>query len=70
MEPSEYARGTLALREPKMPGASEQTNEQGFKNKLLFSEELAIVVYLIALLIGLLATIPLFISRSANIPLH
>ena len=53
-----------------MPGASEQTNEQGFKNKLFFSKESAIVVYLIALLIGLLATIPLFSSRSANTPLQ
>lgn len=32
-EPSDYAQGTLALRDPKLAGASEQTNEQGFKNK-------------------------------------
>ena len=70
LESSENAQGTLALREPKLPSASEQTNEQGFKNKLSFFKELAIVVYLIALLIGLLATIPLFSSRSAKIPLQ
>ena len=70
MEPSEYTRGTLALREPKMPGASEQTIEQGFKNKLFLTKETTIVVYLIALLIGLLAAIPLFSSRGANVPLR
>ena len=54
LESSENALGTLAPREPQLPSASEQTNEQGNEinnNSLLSREELLIFE---ALLIGLL----------------